>query len=139
MTGRAGKTRNVVLVWLVWPFITLGVYHFVWWYKINREAHDLDNRIDVNPVLSLLAILVGWIIIVPPFVSIYQTGVRIGRMQASAGIEPSCNGWIGLILSFIFSLHSLYYQAELNRIWERFGYPEEGTTVTLAPAQGAAG
>ncbi|MDR0342036.1 MAG: DUF4234 domain-containing protein, partial [Nocardiopsaceae bacterium] len=35
MTGRAGKTRNVFLVWLVWPFITLGIYHLVWWYKIN--------------------------------------------------------------------------------------------------------
>jgi hypothetical protein len=28
--------------------ITLGVYYFVWWYKINREARDFgeNNRCD---------------------------------------------------------------------------------------------
>lgn len=131
MTGRAGKTRNIFLVWLVWPLITLGIYHLVWWYKINREARDFDERIEVSPVLSLLAILIGWIIIVPPFVSVYRTGVRIGQMQQAAGMEPTCNGWIGLILSFLASLHSLYYQSELNQIWDRLGNPEEGSPVPL--------
>jgi uncharacterized membrane protein len=139
MTGRAGKTRNVILVWLVWPLITLGIYHFVWWFKINREAGDFDERIEVSPVLSLLAILVGWIIIVPPFWSIYQTGERIGQMQADAGMERSCNGLIGLLLSFVLSLHSLYYQAELNRIWERLGYPAEGTLVSVSPGPAGPG
>jgi uncharacterized membrane protein HdeD (DUF308 family) len=131
MTGRAGKTRNIFLVWLVWPFITLGIYHLVWWYKINREARDFDERIEVSPVLSLLAILIGWIIIVPPFVSVYRTGVRIGQMQQAAGMETTCNGWIGLILSFLAGLHSLYYQSELNQIWDRLGNPEEGSPVPL--------
>ncbi len=137
MTGRAGKTRNIFLVWLVWPLITLGIYYFVWWYKINREARDFDDRIEVNPTLSLLAVLIGWVIIIPPFVSIYQTGVRIGRMQQDTGMQPTCNGWIGLILSFVFSLHSLYYQAELNQVWARLGYPEEGSLVAVGGTQAA--
>lgn len=132
MTGRAGKVRNIFLAWLVWPLITQGIYHYVWWYKINREARDFDSRIEVNPVLSLLAILIGWIIIFPPFVSVYRTGVRIGQMQEAAGMRPTCNGWIGLILALIFSLHSLYYQSELNGIWAHLGYPPEGTLVPLA-------
>ena len=81
MTGRAGKTRNIWLTWLVWPFLTLGIYHFVWWYKINREAREFDENIAVEPVLSLLAITGGWIIIVPPYVSIYRTGERIARCR----------------------------------------------------------
>ena len=85
MTGRAGKTRNIWLVWLIWPLITLGIYHFVWYYKINREARDFDENIDVEPVLSLLALLIGWIIIVPPFVSIYRTGERIGADAGRRG------------------------------------------------------
>lgn len=137
MTGRAGKTRNIWLVWLVWPFLTLGIYHFVWWYKINREARDFDENIAVEPVLSLLAITVGWLIIVPPYVSVYRTGSRIGQMQEDAGMERSCNGWIGLVLSFFFSLHSLYYQYELNRIWARLGQPEEGSLVALPVAAGS--
>ena len=92
MTGRAGKTRNIWLTWLIWPLITLGIYHFVWYYKINREARDFDENIDVQPELSLLAVLIGWIIIVPPFVSIYRTGERIAQMQEDAGMERSCSG-----------------------------------------------
>jgi hypothetical protein len=136
MTGRAGKPRNIWLTWLVWPILTLGIYHFVWWYKINREARDFDENIAVEPALSVLAITVGWIIIVPPYVSIYRTGARIGQMQEDAGMERSCNGWIGLVLSFFFGLHTLYYQYELNRIWAGLGHPQEGSLVALPVAVG---
>ena len=138
MTGRAGKTRNIWLVWLIWPLITLGIYHFVWWYKINREARDFDEGIAVEPVLSLLAILIGWIIIVPPFVSVYRTGERIGTMQQDAGMDRSCNGWLGLVLSFFAGLHSLYYQYQLNLIWTRLGHPEAGSLVALPAGVGPA-
>jgi hypothetical protein len=138
MTGRAGKTRNIVLVWLVWPLITLGIYHLVWWYKVNREARDFDERIQVNPVLSLLAVSIGWIIIVPPFVSIYRTGDRIAQMQEAAGMQRSCNGVIGIIGALVLSLQALYYQSELNKIWAHLGNPEEGSPVTLSVPQAAA-
>jgi Domain of unknown function (DUF4234) len=131
MTGRAGKTRNIWLTWLIWPLITLGIYHLVWYYKINREARDFDEKITVEPVVSLLAITVGRIIIVPPYVSIYRTGERIAQMQEDADMERTCNGWIGLVLSFFFGLYSLYYQYELNRIWARLGNPQEGSVVAL--------
>ena len=131
MTGRAGKTRNIWLTWLIWPLITLGIYHLVWYYKINREARDFDEKIAVEPAISLLAITVGWLIIVPPYVSIYRTGERIAQMQEDADMERTCNGWIGLVLSFLFGLYSLYYQYELNRIWTRLGNPEEGSLVAL--------
>ncbi len=132
MTGSAGKRRNVVLIWLVWPLITLGIYSFVFWYKINREARDFDKRIEVDPVVSLMAVLFGPLIIVPPFVSIYNTGKRIARMQDAAGLNSSCNPWIGFILIFLFGLHTLYYQMELNRIWDHYDNPTEGSLVTLA-------
>ncbi len=134
MIGHAGKTRNIWLVWLVWPLITLGVYFFVWWYKINREARDFDARIQVNPTWSLLAVLIGWIIIVPPFVSTYRTGERIAEMQEAAGLPRTCNGWIGIVGMFVLSLQTLYYQYELNKIWAHLGYPQEGTAVPLAHA-----
>lgn len=132
MIGRAGKSRNIFLVWLVWPLLTLGIYHLVWYYKVNREAKEFDRRIEVDPVLSVLAVTIGWVIVVPPFVSVYNTGGRIARMQESAGMEPTCNPVLGLVLAFFFSLHSLYYQQELNRIWARYSEPAEGEQVTLA-------
>lgn len=132
MTGRAGKPRNIFLVWLVWPILTLGVYHLVWYYKINREARDLDDRIEVNPAMAVVALAVGWLIIVPPFISVFNTGDRIARMQRSAGMRPSCNPWIGLILALVLGLYPLYYQYELNRLWEHCGSPAEGAPVVLA-------
>ncbi|TJZ55480.1 DUF4234 domain-containing protein [Streptomyces piniterrae] len=132
MFGRAGKARNIVLVWLIWPLLTLGIYHLVWYYKVNREARDFDERIEVSPVLALLAITLGWFVIVPPFVSVYNTGQRIARMQESAGLRPpSCNPWIGLILLIVAALYPLYHQHELNQIWERYQNPEEGAQVPL--------
>jgi hypothetical protein len=132
MTGRAGKIRNIFLVWLVWPVITLGIYHFVWYYKVNREARDFDRRIEVSPAMAVVAITVGWLVVVPPFISFYNTGLRIARMQQSAGLQPTCNPWIGLILVFVCSLHPLYYQQELNKIWTHYRSPAEGEPVSLA-------
>ena len=132
MTGRAGKYRNIVLVWLIWPLITLGIYHFVWYYKINREAKEFDARIDSSPLTSLLAILIGWVLIVPPFVSVFNTGKRIAQMQRAAGMQASCNPWIGLLLVFLFGLQSMYYQHELNTIWAHYGDPAEGERIRLA-------
>src|SRR5437763_2079117 len=137
MQGHAGKNRNIWLVWLIWPLVTLGVYFFVWYYKINREARDFDAQIKVSPGNALLAVLLGWIIIVPPFISIFRTGERIAQMQRAAGLEPTCNSWIGLLLTFVFRLETLYYQVELNRIWGRYDNPLEGSAVALAPAPAA--
>jgi Domain of unknown function (DUF4234) len=137
MSGRVGKNRNIVLIWLVWPLITLGVYHFVWWYNINREARDLDSRIEVSPALSVLAMTLGAFIIVPPFVSVYRTGARIAQMEEAAGMEPTCSPVIGLLLAFAWGLYSLYYQAELNKLWAHLGNPPEGTQVLLPPAAAA--
>jgi hypothetical protein len=139
VNGRTGKRRNIFLVWFVWPLITLGIYSFVWYYKVNREAGDFDRRIAVNPAISLVAVLLGWIIIVPPFVSVYRTGGRIAEMQRAAGLPGSCNGLIGVVLMFFAGLQSLYYQHELNQIWKHYGNPPEGTVVPLAAGADGAG
>ncbi|HYN73302.1 MAG TPA: DUF4234 domain-containing protein [Nakamurella sp.] len=75
------KQRNGVLVWIVWPVLTLGIYHFVWYYKIHKEMLHFDPRQPIKPAGSTLTILFGWIIIVPPFVSYFNTGNRIAQCQ----------------------------------------------------------
>ena len=127
-----GKHRNPFLVWLVWPLITLGSYHLVWWYKINREVRDFDQRIEVSPSVAVVALFPGAIILVPPYVSAWKTGDRIRRAQAASGSSlDQCNPWIGLILAFILGLHSLYYQMSLNSLWDSYGTPPEGSEVPL--------
>jgi hypothetical protein len=131
--GLTGKRRNPVLVWLVWPIITLGIYHLYWWYKINDEARRLDPSIEVNPVMSLLALFPGAFIIVPPFVTIYRTGDRLRAMQRAAGKTPDVLPIVGLLLAFLFSLYALYYQISLNGIWSSFGNPPENSSVPIQP------
>src|SRR5260370_32988614 len=133
-TVRAGKRRNSVTVWLLWPALTLGIYHLVWYFKVNRETRDLG--VPARPGVSVLAVTLGALIIVPPFVSYYHTGERIAQAQRAARLAPTCIAVIGLILTvFLFGSGTAYYQAELNKIWEHYGNPPEGAHVTLASAR----
>ena len=114
------KQRNGVLVWIVRPVLTLGIYHFVWYYKIHNEMLHFDPRQPIKPAESTLTILFGWIIIVPPFVSYFNTGNRIAGCQRAAGLPATANPWIGFVLLFIFGLTPLYYQWELNKVVQRY-------------------
>lgn len=132
--GQTYKRRNIVAVWLGLPLITLGIYHLVWYYKINNEARRYLGDERIRPGISLLAITLGAFILVPPFVSIYNTGSRIARMQERAGLESRIEPALGLLLAFIFGLHALYLQSHLNRIWD--GHSSAGASAQshLPPA-----
>jgi hypothetical protein len=129
-TGLAMKRRNPVGVWLGLPLITLGIYTYVWYYKIHREMAEFDRR-RVVPVAGpmLVLLFLSWTL-VAPLVSLYNTGNRIANAQRAAGLRPTCSAGIGLLLCFAFGLVSLYYQSELNKIVDAYGAPE-GTTVAL--------
>jgi Domain of unknown function (DUF4234) len=114
------KKRNVVGVWLGLPVITLGIYSYVWIYKVNDEARRFLRDDSIKPGLSVLAFFPGFILIIPPFVAIYRLGERIARMEEAAGIPSRASGGIGLLLGFVFSLYSLYYQSHLNGLWDRY-------------------
>jgi hypothetical protein len=131
--GAAGKKRNVVAVWLGLPLITLGIYGYVWWYKINNELRNFDSRIEVEPALSVLALIPGAILCgIPAFISVYKTGERIRKAQIAAGLPGTSNPTIGLLLVFLFGLYPLYYQGELNKIWEHYSNVPPGSPVQLA-------
>jgi hypothetical protein len=129
--GLTGKRRNPFLVWLVWPILTLGIYHLYWWYKINDEARRLDPSLNVNPLMSLLALFPGGLIIVPPFVTVYRTGERIRSMQRAAGSTPTLMPIVGILLMFVVSSYALYYQIILNGIWSTYGNQPENSSVPI--------
>jgi hypothetical protein len=115
------KIRNPWAVALL-PIITLGVYHLVWWYRINRELRDYGEAkgIDLgqNPTNSLLALFPGGIIIVPALMTYYRGFQRVQQASDHAGKEAP-NGWIGLILYLLLSPAMwAYIQVSLNNIWE---------------------
>ncbi len=113
------KIRNPFLVF-VWPLVTLGIYYLVWYYKVNRELRDAAG-IDVSPVVALLAVSLGSLVIVPPFVSWYHTFERIQQAQRQAGVSTEVSPILGFILFviavFLLPVELIYAQDELNRVW----------------------
>jgi len=116
------KVRSPWAVALL-PFITFGIYHFVWWYKINKElkAYGEAKGYDLgqNPTNSLLALIPGFIIVVPPLVSYWRGTKRVMGAAKLGGKEP-VNGWIALLLYlFISPAMFAYLQVSLNHVWEQ--------------------
>lgn len=123
------KVRSPVWV-VVWTVLTLGIYGAYWWYQINRELRDLGRARGVSglgdsPGTSLLAVTLGALVIVPPFVSLYKGCQRVQAAQELAGIEERdrLNGWIALtlvVVGFLLVFVPLviaYVQSEINKVW----------------------
>ena len=117
--GTTVKIRSPFLVF-VWSLVTLGIYYVVWYYKINRELRDASG-VDVSPVVAIVAITIGWLVIVPPFFSWYRTFERIGQAQRSASLTTEASPILGFILYviavFLLPVEVIYAQDELNKVW----------------------
>jgi hypothetical protein len=50
-------------------------------------------------------------------------------MEQAAKVPSQIEPVLGLVLVFVFGLHSLYMQAHLNRIWETVG-PQGAESVS---------
>jgi Ca2+/Na+ antiporter len=125
-TSATAKVRHPLAAFGL-VFLTLGIYYLVWYYKVNRELRDLgratgeEARLGRKPFNSLLAITVGWLILVPPFVSFYRTMQRIEAAQEICETRERASVALGFVLYllalFTFPVEVIYAQNELNRIW----------------------
>jgi hypothetical protein len=91
--GNVGKLRSFP-AGITIAIITVGIYHFFWYYRLNNELRDIgidrDDRelAESSPAMSVTAILIGWILIIPPILSIYRFCQRIRRAQRIVGVRP---------------------------------------------------
>ena len=100
-------------------FITLGIYFFVWYYKINDELRRVQHDETISPMRSLMAMVFGWLIIVPPFIAMWNTAKHVQGMETRLGVTQRVEPAIALILMFLFSLgNGIYLQDHLNRGWD---------------------
>ncbi len=130
-SGLAMRRRNAVTVWILWPVITLGIYHLVWYYKIHKEIAEFDRR-RATPVAGpvLVLIFLSWTIIAP-LISYHNAGRRIRSAQTSAGLAATCSPTLCWLLAFAVGLNTLYMQTELNKIVDRYPGASAGTLVPL--------
>lgn len=129
--GARAKRREPGLV-LLWTVITFGIYNWFWYYRINRELRDFgrargDEELGAGkPWISLLAVTLGALLIVPPFVSWWRCKRRIERAQGLVGITPISFGliiglmFVGILFNVVWLAIVLLIQEELNKIWARY-------------------
>lgn len=128
-SGHEVKVRNPWAVALL-PIVTLGIYHLVWWYKINKELKGYGEakgyELGQNPTNSVLALFPGGLIVIPALVSYWRGTKRVQGASKIANREP-VNGWIALILYLLLAPGFwAYLQVSLNRVWEAEAEPLPG-------------
>jgi ACR3 family arsenite efflux pump ArsB len=116
--GQQYMKRNPLGV-LGLSIITLGIYFFVWYYKINDELRRVQHDETISPMRSLMAMIFGWLIIVPPFIAMWNTAKHVQGMETRLGVTQTVEPAIAVILMFLFSLgNGIYLQDHLNRGWD---------------------
>ncbi|MDQ3821926.1 MAG: DUF4234 domain-containing protein [Actinomycetota bacterium] len=137
------KVRNLWIA-LVLLIVTFGLYYLYWYYVINRELRDFGSgrheRLDFSPAVSLLAMSVGGLLIVPPFVSAWRAVKRVQVAEEVAGIQEHARidhagGFVLFVLGFLFfPIEVFYVQAHLNRMWRHVASEQEKERMGMRPA-----
>jgi hypothetical protein len=126
-----GKDRSPAAV-LGLSIITLGIYYFVWYYKINNEIRRHDPDIKVSPGLAVLALFI-------PFANLitgYSTAARIRQMQLDDGASQTISPVVALLLLIFLGIgYPLYVGSALKEHWH--GHRRALRALTSSPAAAA--
>jgi hypothetical protein len=94
--------------------ITLGIYGIFWYYFVNKELAELGkargtDELGDNPMMSVLAITIGALIIVPPFVSMWGTWKRQDTARKMFGVQEGIDNVPGFLLSIFIGPVGTYF------------------------------
>ena len=117
--GQSYLKRNPLGV-LGLSVITIGIYFFYWFWKINDELRLYKRDESISPTRSLMAMLFGWLIIVPPFIATYNTSKHVQDSEQQLGVQPQLEPALTIVFLLIVAIgNTIYVQEHLNRIWDR--------------------
>ena len=107
------KERNPLGV-IGLSLITLGIYGIFHYYYINKELAELGKargttELGENPMMSVLAIVPGFILIVPPFVSIWNTWKRQQTARQMFGVQAGLDQVPGFLLHIFISIVGVFF------------------------------
>jgi Domain of unknown function (DUF4234) len=123
--GQSYLKRNPLGV-LGLTVITVGIYFFYWYWKINDELRLYKHDESISPTRSLMAMLFGWLIIVPPFIAMYNTAKHVQGAEQRLGVQPQLEPALTIVFLLIIAIvDTVYIQEHLNRIWDRESLPNE--------------
>ena len=139
-SNAVGKLRNPLGV-VGLTFITIGIYFFFWYYKVNKEMAEMGkargtDELGTSPATSLMAVLFGWILLfIPPLVSEYRTCDRLNKAERQVGLEGMEAGLLFLLWIFLGPVGHYLFQSNLNKVLQA----QAGIAPGAAPQVGAGG
>lgn len=145
---RGAGTAKIIQPWIAFllALVTLGLYYIFWYGIRNSELNDFGaaaspgskNELAVSPFVAIVAITIGGLLIVPPFVSQWRFYKRIGHAQELDGLEHRISHVTGILLFtlalFLLPFEIAYAQHHLNRLWEREAEIDSRQRLGAAPA-----
>jgi drug/metabolite transporter (DMT)-like permease len=120
-SSERGKVRNPLGV-VGLSIITLGIYAIFWYYFTNKELAEIGrvrntDECGTSPGTSVLAITLGALVIVPPFVSVYKFAKRLQSAErlttTPEGLEP---GLLFVLWVFLAPVAVYIAQSNLNKV-----------------------
>lgn len=113
-----GQHRDPAMVLLL-SIVTCGIYYLVWLSQTSQELQDYLGETDTSAGLEVVLVLITCGLYI--FYWDYKTAKKIARMQEMAGITPTDNSTLYLLLNFfqVGFVNALIEQQHLNEIWRR--------------------
>jgi hypothetical protein len=133
INGQQYLKRNPLGV-LGLSLITLGIYGLYWYYKVNEEIQRYTGDQTISPSRSLLAVVPGFLLIVPPFIAYYNTANHIVRMEEQRGIAAQISPALVVVIALVLWIGmAAYVQEHLNRVWDAASMAGQAPSVAPGP------
>jgi hypothetical protein len=109
----SGKERNPLGV-IGLSLITIGIYGIFHYYYVNKELAELGKargttELGENPVMSVLAIVPGAILIIPAFVSVWNTWQRQNKARQMFGVQAGIEPVPGFLLHLFIGVVGVWF------------------------------
>ena len=133
INGQPYLKRNPLGV-LGLTIITLGIYGLYWYYKVNEEIRRYTGDQTISPGRSLLAVIPGFLLIVPPFIAYYNTANHVVRMEEERGIASQISPALVVVIALVVWIGmAAYVQEHLNRVWDSASMPARAGSAPAPP------
>jgi drug/metabolite transporter (DMT)-like permease len=138
-TNEVGKIRNPLGV-VGLALITLGIYAIFWYYFTQKELAEMGRarnteELGTSPGTSVLAITLGALIIVPPFVSTFKSTKRLNAAEGATGLQGMEGPLLWLIWIFLSPIALYIYQSNLNKVLQAQAGGAPAQAQVTPPAQ----
>jgi hypothetical protein len=109
-----GEVRNPIMV-VVLPFLTCGIYSFIWLFALCADLNKGLGREEFNPIkeIALTFLTCGfW-----GYYFLWRACEGVVEVQKSWGVQPQMDAAVMFLMGFL-GIGPFFMQQGLNNAWE---------------------